>query len=302
MINVDYLKESRFNLINRAVCISDEHGRIPYMNKLFRPTLKKYSLIIENMKAHTDVKFFENFAMRFFENDINVYIEDGKGENFPLFEENTIYFALETFTGSLKIPVFGASARLKGASFDVSGILSYKNDFSVDIAAKYFAFEMLLEKLVLRLKENAVHSGYRIKAESLNTCNSVCYAGVFDVAAAISLTVGALLEVSSDKSASCFVERLESSCKFSVSVGYTAAVKEKRVKAKDIFGEEASRVIESVIEFCELFSFKFLLKTHKSRLEAVICLPIYNVRPAMFKNEELERFEKEINMAMLLLK
>lgn len=112
-----------------------------------------------------------------------------------------------------------------------------------------------------------------------------------------------LLRRSGDRTINLTFDAFEDTCRIVFTIEHEENVKSENIRTDGLFCKEdgSSGVISSVMDFCELYSWKLLCKAGKDSFAVALSIPVCNYKPIRFENVTDRSFVTVIEQATSLL-
>ncbi len=299
MIHEEIFASSRLSIMGEAVFTSDTEGALIYKNHAFdRLCRTKHcnSIIMEKVPEGDEIlSDIYNFGGADFEFDMltvdlfgekSVICTDKKlnCQNFPIMKNTRFYTGFEGFGVSALIPVFGGRVlKLLNRSDNKNNVIEPMSDFTVG----YFCFDSVADSAVRALKEKLMVYGFRIDGDMRFSQSPVCNVNIFDTMLVIQTLILAVMSKSSERRVSVRINQREGMCNIIAETASAGSLRGSRVKPQELFAddEEGMKVINSLVGFCSLYSWKLIARVDPKSVAMALCLPIHNVESVRFRNE-----------------
>ena len=298
MIRSEVFEISRFSIMAEAVLATNDNGRILYRN----PVLKRLcrGALVDNLIINTkDNELVQgkiqkdkldidlNFCSVTLFGDKTVIGTSSSFDKdvFPVLLNNQMYMRLKTFNSDLSIPVFGGrvikSQNEPATPYDAK---VYMSDFEVG----YFCLDDITANTIYEIKERLSPFGYKIDTSILSSCNPVCNLNLFDFALVLELMLLTLLSHSAGRNARVFVSESGKNCSVTVEIPYAKASGSVRKSPDSLFddGTKEKSVIDSIMKFCSLYSWKLVARENKDSLAIAFILPAISHEKHTLRNED----------------
>ena len=223
-----------------------------------------------------------------------------KGENFPIMKNSRFYTGFEGFGVSALIPVFGGRVlKLLTKSGSKNDVVEPMSDFTVG----YFCLDSVADCAIRALKEKLMVYGFRIDGDMRFSQSPVCNVNLFDTMLVIQTLILAVMNKSNDRRVSVRVNQREGMCSIIAEAACTGSLRGSRVRPEELFDddEEGLRVINSLVSFCSLYSWKLIARIDSKSVAIALCLPIHNVEAVRFRNETDKNCQITIKQVMPII-
>ncbi|MBE6605888.1 MAG: hypothetical protein E7635_02480 [Ruminococcaceae bacterium] len=299
MIHEEIFASSRLSIMGEAVCTSDTDGALIYKNRAFdRLCRTKHcnSIIMEKVPEGDEIlSAIYNFGGADFEFDMltvdlfgekSVICTDKKlnCQNFPIMKNTRFYTGFEGFGVSALIPVFGGRVlKLLTKSGSKNDVVEPMSDFTVG----YFCLDSVADCAVRALKEKLMVYGFRIDGDMRFSQSPVCNVNLFDTMLVIQTLILAVMNKSNDRRVSVRINQREGMCNIIAEAACAGSLRDSRVKPEELFAddEESARVINSLVNFCSLYSWKLIARVKQESVALALCMPVHNVESVKFRNK-----------------
>lgn len=313
MIRSEVFDISRFSIMSEAVLAANDKGKILYKN----PIMKKLchgslfdSIDVPDTKNELVRGQISNgrFGLDFDFCSINLFGEKTvigtfagfDKDVFPVILNEQIYTHLRTFNSDISIPVFGG--RVVKSQLD----RSFPHDARVhisDFEVGYFCLDDITANTIYEIKERLSPFGYKIDTDIMSACNPVCNLSLFDFALVLELLLLSLLTLSSSRNARVFVSENGKNCSVTVEVPRTNSAGSIRKSPETLFSDNSKEkaVIDSIMKFCALYSWKLIAREGRDSLAIAFILPAVSHEKHKFRNEDDKDIKRVIKEATSLL-
>ena len=293
--NKTFFENTRLGILSKAALVTDTDGNVMYLNRAFAKLSREnpgVRLEIAGEKRENPVLVKNDITL--FGEEMTVYIEKGNTD-FPLFENGTIYFTVETDACSIKLPLFGGKVEItdKNAEARVK-----TNEPIADINTEYFLIDMIFARIAENIREKSCHSGRRLEFGEIDTSNMICKASVFDVSLVMGLLVNSAYRLSSDKTVTVSAGKVKSDFVFDVSVITDIEIKDGRSLVSKMLGFDNALV--SLESFCSLFSYHLMCRKSGNKLSIALAIPVQSTVSVSFRNEDERKIFGAADRAALL--
>lgn len=322
MLGSDFYKITRLEIFASPVFVPEPDGRLKYSNKAFRTFVKKRFIedtykpnmcIVESVRHKNTVKRIEVYSdsktkafnvmkLRVFNEYPAICFDDSVGnENFPIIVNDIMYMRLKTFSNSLLIPLFGgAIKRAEQVDFkqDLPG-LNEPDEVAASFEIRCICIERVLNYIIKDFKEKNSTVGFRLDADLRTSGSPICNISVFDVSIVTELILMVLFRKSNNRTVKITLNTLEDRCRIAFTIERNESVKNGKLITDEIISEKdgSAEVISSIIDYCELFSWKLICKSGKESFTVALSIPICNYKSIRFENVTDMSFVTEIKKA-----